>query len=237
MIVSLVIGALLIATGLALLARPRAWDWANDQISLRASELWPPEDRDKVLDAYDKILRGIRRFAAPFLLLLGLAAVLVVDTGLAAVIGGATLLEIAGVVAIFRRFLPTLPFLVAWAVLLAGSAAGIAFGLTGSAALSLEAGAAFGVAVTAGLEVTRAMAVVVGRKLRLEGKPLREMGRAGRRIFVAMYLLTFLLVIAPFIGLGVALGIPWQIGVAWLAIMLAGGVAGLCLAFRAARSG
>lgn len=235
MIASVVIGALLIVTGLVLLRRPRVWGWAGDQIALRSVELWPPEDRDRILGGYGRILRGVRRLAPYIFLPEGLAVLLLMDTALAAMIGGAFLIIVAGVLGIFRRFLPNLPFVTASAVLFAGGGIGIAVGFTGRLMFSVGAGLAFGAAMMVSLAGVGVIARLFVRRMPTTGDLAGEMGGTARWFFLLAYLLVLGSVLAPGIGLAVAIGVPWPFIGVWLALVVSTCIAAAWFGLRAAR--
>jgi len=229
MIASLVIGALLIVAGLVLLAQPRVWDWANDQISLRASKLWPSEDRDRLLGAYQKILRVIRVFFGPWLLLLGLAALLVMDAQIAGLLGGVALLVAASLVQLFWRFVPATTYAMASAALFGGTGLALGIAVTDSPWIPLGAGLAVAAMATAG----RVLAVLGSRTAAGWTKrtnPLRP------PIALALAILSLTLGLGPLSGLLLLFGVPWAWIGGWLALCVASVLVGVWFAVRNVRS-
>ena len=230
MIASLVIGALLIVTGLALLAKPRVWDWARDQVGLRASEVLPAgADHDRIVRAYLKILRVIRVFFGPWLLLLGLAALLVMDAQIAALAGGVALLVAASFVQIFWRFVPTVAYAAASAVFFGGIGLALGIGVTGSLWLPLGAGLTLAAVATASRVVA----------LRLNHAAAMRTRRVDRPRLIAAFalgVLSLALGLGPVAVLLALLGVPWVLVGGWLAVCAVSVLIGLWFRFRTGTS-
>lgn len=230
MIASLVIGALLVATGLALLARPRVWDWARDQVGLRASEVLPAgADHDRIVRAYLKILRVIRVFFGPWLLLLGLAALLVMDAQIAGLLGGVALLVAASFVQLFWRFVPGAAYAMASAVLFGGIGLALGIAVTDSPWVSLGAGLALAAVAT----VSR---VLAARRSQTAATRTKRTSQLRPLVVFALAILSLALGLGPVAALLVLVGVPWALIGGWLAVCVASVLVGVWFAVRNVRS-
>ena len=222
MIASLVIGALLIVTGLALLARPQVWDWARDQVGLRASEVLPAAaDHDRIVRAYLKILRVIRVFFGPWLLLLGLAALLAMEAQIAGLLGGVALLVAASLVQVFWRFVPAAAYAMASAVLFGGTGLAVGIAVADSPWVPLGAGLAVAAAATG----SRTAWGWVKRTNRLQPP-----------VAFALAILSLALGLGPLAALLLLFGVPWAWFGGWLALSVASVLVGVWFAVRNVRS-
>lgn len=178
-------------------------------------------DRDRIVQGYLKILNIIRTFSGPWFLLLGLAALLVMDAQIAGLLGSVALLVAASLVQLFWHFIPAPAYAVASAALFGGTGLAVGIAVTDSPWGPLGAGLAVAAAATG----SRTAWGWVKRTNRLQPP-----------VALALAILSLALGLGPLAALLLLFGVPWAWFGGWLALSVASVLVGVWFAVRNVRS-